>query len=266
MENVQRKSSFSPGRVLLLMMIGFFSFHSSTAQNTKEVSGTVTSAATNLPVAGASIIVKGGSKGISTGAAGEFSITVPSNAKTLVVSSVGYARIEVPVGSSAAINIKLIVKGDDLGEVVVVGYGTQKKSTLTGSVSMVNSKAFQDRGIVTNPLSALQGQVPGVIVTRSSAAPGQEGWAFQIRGASSVNAVDPLVILDGVPLSNLNALNSINPQDIESMSFLKDASAAIYGSRAAAGVVLITTKRAKAGKPSIQYNGSVSQKRMGLRP
>jgi len=112
----------------------------------------------------------------------------------------------------------------------------------------------------------LQGQVPGVIVTRSSAAPGQAGWNLQIRGAASTNYADPLIIVDGSPLISMNALNSINPNDIDNISFLKDAAAAIYGARAAGGVVLITTKRAKSGKPSIQYDVSMSEQRMGLKP
>jgi TonB-dependent SusC/RagA subfamily outer membrane receptor len=103
-------------------------------------------------------------------------------------------------------------------------------------------------------------------VTRTSAAPGRENWNFQIRGATSTNGTEPLVIVDGIPLVSLNALNSINPADFESMSFLKDASAAIYGARAAGGVVLITTKKAKSGKPVIQYDGSVSRKKIGLQP
>lgn len=237
------------------------------AQATKTVSGRVINSATGEPVSGASIRSKGVRGGTTTDTSGAFTWTVPAAASTLTISSVGFQEMQTPIGSSGRINVRLIAStGKDLGEVVVVGYGTQKRATLTGSVATVDAKVFKDRGVVSNPLASLQGQVPGVVVTRSSAAPGQEGWSFQIRGASSINNVDPLVLVDGIPLSNLNALNSINPQDIESMSFLKDASAAIYGSRAAGGVVLITTKRAKSGKPTIEYSGSVSQKKMGLRP
>ncbi|MEO6232399.1 MAG: SusC/RagA family TonB-linked outer membrane protein, partial [Ferruginibacter sp.] len=255
MENVQRKSNFIPDRVLLLLMIGFFSFHSSIAQNTKEVSGTVTSAVTNLPVEGASIMVKGSSKGVSTGAAGEFSITIPSNTKTLVVSSVGYARIEVPVGSSGAINIKLNVKGGDLGEVVVVGYGTQKKATLTGSVEQISSKTFENRA-VTNIGLALQGATPGLLVTRSSPRPGNEGIGLVVRGLSSVNGSAPLIIIDGVPALNSFSFLNMNSDDVESISVLKDASAAIYGSAAANGVILVTTKRGK-GKTRYDFSSNM---------
>jgi len=236
------------------------------AQATRTVSGRVVNSSTGEPVAGATIRIKGVRGGATTDSAGSFKWTVPASAQTLIISSVGFQEIEAPIGASGTISVRLVLTGKDLGEVVVVGYGTQKRATLTGAVATVDSKVFKDRGVVSNPLASLQGQVPGVIVTRSSAAPGQEGWSFQIRGASSLNGVDPLVLVDGVPLSDLNALNSINPQDIDNMSFLKDASASIYGSRAAAGVVLITTRRAKAGKPTIEYSGSVSQKRMGLRP
>ena len=237
------------------------------AQTTRTISGKVVNSSTGEPVTGASIRVKGVRGGTTTDTTGAFTWTVPASAQTLIISSVGFKETEVPVGTGV-MHLRLVANGPkDLGEVVVVGYGTQKKATLTGAVATVDSKVFRDRGVVSNPLASLQGQVPGVVVTRSSAAPGQEGWAFQIRGASSVNgSVDPLVLVDGVPLQDLSALNSINPQDIDNMSFLKDASASIYGSRAAGGVVLITTKRAKSSKPTIEYSGSVSQKRMGLRP
>lgn len=266
MKNVQRKSRFVSARLLLLMMIGFISFYSSTAQNTRELSGTVTNSATDLPVAGASVVVKGSSKGVSTDASGKYTITVSANAKTMVISSVGYTSIEIPIGSAAAINVKLVAGGEDLGEVVVVGYGTRKKETLTGSIATVDSKIFQNRGAVSNPLSALQGQVAGVVVSRTSAAPGRENWNFQIRGATSTNGTEPLVLVDGIPLVSLAALNSINPNDIDNMSFLKDASAAIYGARAAGGVVLITTKKARGNKPVIQYDVSYSRKKIGLQP
>lgn len=231
----------------------------------KTVTGKIINAGNKEPVIGATVKVKGGNKVTTSNVEGTFSMEVPAKA-TLEISAVGYATQEVKAAFAGAMTISMILNENQLGEVVVIGYGTAKKSTLTGAVSSVDQKVFQDRGVVPNPLAALQGQVPGVVVTRSSAAPGQEGWSFQIRGASSINSVDPLVLIDGVPVSDLSALNSINPSDIDNMSFLKDASAAIYGSRAAGGVVLITTKRAKSGKPTIEYNGSVSQKRMGLKP
>lgn len=215
---------------------------------------------------GVNITIKGTTTGTVTDAEGRYSLVVPMDNAVLVFSFVGFASQQIQVDGRSKIDVTLLIDNKALEEVVVVGYGEQKKATLTGAVASIDSKVFQDRGVVSNPLAALQGQVPGVIVTRSSAAPGQEGWNFQIRGAASSNGSEPLIIVDGIPLVNSSALNSINPQDIDNISFLKDASAAIYGARAAGGVVLVTTKRAKSGKATIQYNGSVSQKRMGLRP
>ena len=248
---------------LLLFFMAFFSY-SSFAQ-TKTVTGTVADSKTAQPVTGVTISVKGTTIGTTTDKEGKFRLDVPNNA-VLVISSIGFEQQELTPDASGIVSVKLVNINQELTDVVVVGYGTKKKATLTGSVSTVDSKVFQNRGPVSNPLAALQGQVAGVVVTRSSAAPGQEGWNFQMRGAASSNGANPLVVVDGVPMVSLNALNSINPQDIDNMSFLKDASAAIYGARAAGGVVLITTKRAKSGVPQIQYSGSVSQKRMGLRP
>ncbi|MEI3802638.1 MULTISPECIES: SusC/RagA family TonB-linked outer membrane protein [unclassified Chitinophaga] len=235
------------------------------SQDLKTVTGTVSDATKNEPVIGATVRVKGANTGAATDANGRFSVkAAPTD--ILVISSIGFKALELPVGNRTAITIKLEINNADMNEVVVVGYGQQKKATLTGAIATVDSKVFQDRGVVSNPLASLQGQVPGVIVTRRAAAPGQEGWNFQMRGATSTNGTEPLVVIDGIPMQGVGVLNSINPSDIDNMSFLKDAAAAIYGARAAGGVVLITTKRAKAGLPSIQYNGSVSQKRMGLKP
>ncbi|WP_285544387.1 SusC/RagA family TonB-linked outer membrane protein [Dyadobacter frigoris] len=231
----------------------------------KSVSGQVV-AENGEKLPGVNITIKGTTTGTTTDANGKYSLVVPVDNAVLIFSFVGFTSQQILVNSRSKIDVTLLVDNKALEEVVVVGYGEQKKATLTGAISSVDSKVFQDRGVVSNPLATLQGQVAGVIVTRNSAAPGQEGWNFQIRGAASVNGSEPLVIVDGIPLVNSNALNSINPQDIDNISFLKDASAAIYGARAAGGVVLITTKRAKSGKATIQYNGSVSQKRMGLKP
>lgn len=229
------------------------------------ITGTVTDDRNNgLP--GVNILVKNTTRGVTTDANGRYTISIPDRNTVLVFSYVSFERQEVTVGNQTTVNVQLKPDTKSLNEVVVVGYGTQSRATLTGSVATIASKTFEDRGVVENPLSALQGQVPGVIVTRSSAAPGRASWNFQIRGATSTNGTQPLVIVDGTPLSDNAALNSINPNDIDNMSFLKDASAAIYGARAAGGVVLITTKRAKSGKAVIQYDASVSQKNVGLQP
>lgn len=230
-----------------------------------QVSGVVADEK-NVPLPGVTVAIKNTTRGTTTDASGKYTIAVPNENAILVFSFVGYERQEVVVGKQASLNIQLKGEARGLDEVVVVGYGSQKRATLTGAIATIDNKVFQDRGVVDNPLSALQGQVPGVIVTRSSAAPGRANWNFAIRGATSTNGTEPLIVIDGVPVSSSSALNSINPNDIENMSFLKDAAAAIYGARAAGGVVLVTTKRAKSGKVTIQYDGSVSQKVIGLQP
>jgi TonB-linked SusC/RagA family outer membrane protein len=251
-------------KIFGLLLIVFGCFAQSFAQN-RTVVGRVIDLVTRDPIPSASILVKGTKTGVSTNEKGTFKLDVPSNA-ILLITYTGYERKELAAEFGKEMIISLTSNEQALEEVVVVGYGTQKKETLTGAISTIDAKVFNDRGVVSNPLGALQGQVPGVVVSRRSSAPGQEGWNFQIRGAASINTTEPLVIVDGIPLADLKALNSINPQDIEGMSFLKDAAAAIYGARAAGGVVLITTKKAKSGKPTIQYNAMLSQKRMGLVP
>ncbi|SEO07190.1 TonB-linked outer membrane protein, SusC/RagA family [Mucilaginibacter gossypiicola] len=251
-----------PG-VLTLFSWCLFSLMAS-AQNT-TISGKVFDAKTQQTIIGASVKVKGTSAGTVSDAKGQFQISV-SRSAILQISYIGYLTREVTADAGGPLAIALTANSSDLNEVVVVGYGTQRKASLTGAVATVSSKVFEDRGPVNNPLEALQGQLPGVIVTRSSAQPGRENWNFQIRGATSTNGQDPLVILDGVALNNNAELNSINPNDIDNISVLKDASASIYGSRAAFGVVLITTKKAKKGGLVIQYDGSVSKKLLGLQP
>ena len=185
----------------------------------------------------------------------------------IVISYIGFKSLELPASDP---NLKRIVMKEDtevLDEVVVVGYGTQKKESLTGAVTVVGAKQLENKGTMSSPLQAMQGTVPGVIITRNSGAPGDESWGMKLRGASSSNSTDPLIIVDGVEYSDgINGMRNLNPDDIESINFLKDASAAIYGSKAAGGVVLITTKKAKAGKTVVQYNGSFTGKVVGLQP
>ena len=232
---------------------------------TVSVNGTITDAKTNEMIVGATVKVKGGTTATVTDVNGRFKLNAAVGS-TLQISYVGYTSLEVPAGQGKDLQIAISPTANDLNEVIVVGLGSQRKATLAGSIATVNAKTFEDRGPTNNPIANLQGQVPGVVVTRSSAQPGRESWNFQIRGAASVNNQDPLVVLDGVALNNNNALNSLNPADIESMSFLKDGSAAIYGARAAYGVVLITTKRGKSGAMNVQYDPSFSRKLLGLQP
>lgn len=227
------------------------------------VKGTVTDKS-GEPIIGATIQVVGQQGGTITDLDGNFTLNAPQGAK-VKISYIGYKEQTVTVSG----NTLSIVLSDDaelLEEVVVVGYGTQKKESLTGAVTAIDDKAFQQKGALSSPLQALQGQVPGVMITRSSSAPGDESWSMNLRGASSANSTDPLIIIDGVAANSVNELRLINSNDIESINFLKDGSAAIYGSRAAGGVVLITTKKGKEGKLKIEYSGSATLRTVGLMP
>lgn len=217
-----------------------------------------------VPVIGASILVKGTTDGTITDIDGFFQL---NNAKgTLVISYIGYKTQEIEIKGRTDFKIVLKEDSEILDEVVVVGYGTQKKESLTGAVTVVDSKAFVEKGSMSSPLQALQGQVPGVMITRSSAAPGDESWGLSLRGSVSVNSTSPLIIIDGVAYSSANDLRLLNSNDIESINFLKDGAVAIYGSRAAGGVVLVTTKKGKEGKVKVDYSGSATVKTVGLMP
>ena len=219
--------------------------------------------ATGEPVIGANVMIKGTSNGTITDIDGNFNL---SNAKgTLVISFIGYKSQEIVVNGNET-NLKVVLKEDSelLEEVVVVGYGTMKKESLTGAVTAVDQKAFQGKGSLSSPLQALQGQVAGVMITRGSSAPGDESWNLNLRGAVSMNNTEPLVIIDGVASDGVNDLRLLNSNDIASISFLKDGSAAIYGSRAAGGVVLITTKKGAEGKVKVEYSGTATLKTVGL--
>lgn len=203
---------------------------------------------------GVNVFIKGTKKGVSTNGNGEFSISFPeSNTVVLVFSSVGYVSQEVAVGNRSVINVSMVPDNKALTEVVVVGYGTQKKSDVTGSISSINDKAIKEVP-TSNIGSALQGRVAGLEIQRAGSTPGS-GNQIRIRGERSINGSnDPLIVLDGIPFDG--GLNDINPNDIASVDVLKDASAtAIYGSRGANGVILISTKKGKSGETKISYNG-----------
>jgi TonB-linked SusC/RagA family outer membrane protein len=225
----------------------------------KTVSGKVSSAEDNAGIPGVSIVVKGTTVGTNTDAEGNFKVAVKDNDAVLVFSAVGFEKQEVTVGNRSTVNVSLAIDQKSLNEVVVVGYGTQKKSQMTGAISSVSSKQITELPI-TNARQALQGRAAGVDVTQAGSKPGQ-GPQVRIRGRRSFNATnDPLYVVDGIPLAG--NIDDINPQDIVSMEVLKDASAtAIYGSRGANGVVLISTRRGKAGKTvvSIDTYGGVNQ-------
>ena len=219
----------------------------SVAQEGKRITGLVKDQLGD-PIIGANVVVKGTTNGVITDIDGNFILqNVPANA-VIQISYIGYLAQEIPVGNKSSFDILLLEDTQKLDEVVVVGYGTQKKVTLTGAVSAIQS----DEIITTkneNAQNMLTGKIPGVRVMQKSAEPGSFNNNFDIRGMG-----DPLIIIDGVPRDNMTRLD---PNDIESMSVLKDASAAIYGVRAANGVVLITTKKGKEGRVELEYSGNV---------
>lgn len=203
---------------------------------------------------GVSVTVKNKQQGVITDLEGRYSLESVSPDDILVFSFVGFKNLEVPVGSRTAINVTMEEDRAQLDQVVVVGYGTQRKVNLTGSVGSVDGETLTRRP-VTNPVSMLQGQVPGLRVVQNSGEPGNEGLSVQIRGRGTFSGAgsDPLVLIDGVQ----GSLSDLNPNDIENVSVLKDAaSASIYGSRAANGVILVTTKKGKEGGFNLEYTGN----------
>jgi TonB-linked SusC/RagA family outer membrane protein len=221
---------------------------------TKTISGTVIDSKTLQPISNVSVVVKGGNNGTATDNDGKFLLSVSGN-PTLIFSNVGFETKEAKASPSGLMNVKMERASQQLNDVVVVGYGSQKKATLTGAVEQITSKKLESRA-VTNVGLALQGESPGLLVTRSSPRPGNEGLNFVIRGLSSVNGSAPLIVIDGVPALNSFSFLNMNADDIESISILKDASAAIYGSAAANGVILVTTKRGK-GKTRYDFSSNM---------
>ncbi|QKZ12418.1 SusC/RagA family TonB-linked outer membrane protein [Spirosoma sp. KUDC1026] len=217
------------------------------------VTGRVLSAEDNSPLPGVNVAIKGSTRGTTTDAEGRYRIPIVDAKTVLVFSSVGALSQEMEVGNQSTIDIRLIADDKTLNEVIVVGYGTQKKSQVTGAISSVGAKEIAELPI-TNARQALQGRAAGVDVVQNSSKPGA-GPTVRIRGRRSINASnDPLYVVDGIPQAG--NIDDINPNDIASMEVLKDASAtAIYGSRGSNGVVLITTKRGKPGKSVVSYDG-----------
>lgn len=259
-------------RVLLLCPLFMFIMQQSWAQN-KTINGKVTDDK-GAAIAGASVIVKGTKIGTSTDASGSFKLTAPASAAKLVITYVGFGSSEVDITSASDVSVSLVPEATNLTDVVVVGYGTSRKKDLTGAVASVKEKDF-NKGLVTAPDQLIQGKVSGVQVLNNSGQPGG-ATTVKIRGNSSIRAgSQPLYVVDGVPLDGRSArpggsgagigtspdgnpLNFINPNDIASMEVLKDASAtAIYGSRAAYGVILITTKRGQSGATKLDVSSSV---------
>lgn len=246
---------------------------------TKQITGSIKDSA-GTGIRGASVVVKGTNRGTTTGSDGFFRLAVSETAKTLTVSAVGYATQDVDITNTTTVNVILIESIADLGEIVVVGYGTARKRDVTGSVQSVKAKDF-NKGVIVSPDQAIQGKAAGVMVISSSGQPGAP-TTVRIRGNASIRSgQQPLYVLDGVPLSGssarpnaisngigtstpgTNPLNFINPNDIASMEILKDASAtAIYGSRGANGVIYITTKKGQSGDPVVDAGVSFGVSRM----
>ncbi len=250
---------------LLLFALFLLSGIAMVNAQTKSISGTVTSDSDGGPVPGATVQVKGTSLGTVTDIDGNFTIQVPTDAKTLVISFVGMTPAEVEIGTQTTFNIKLESAMVGMDEVVVVGYGTTTREAKTGSATQIEVAALAETPVVSLD-KALSGKVAGLMVSTAGGQPGSNS-SIRIRGTSSINAGnEPLYVVDGIPImtgdqtyasTSSNALYAINPSDIESITVLKDAAAAsIYGSRAANGVILITTKAGKSGEAKINFRAS----------
>src|SRR4030095_1431135 len=215
-------------------------------------------------MSGVNITAKGATTGTQSGPGGAFQISVGSSVTTLVFSFINYGTQEIDITGKTSVNVSMALAAGSLSEVVVIGYGTRMKKDLTGAVTAISAKDF-NKGAIVTPEQLILGKVAGVSITPNDGAPGS-GSTIRIRGGTSLNASnDPLIVIDGMPLSNSdiagvpNALATINPNDIASMTVLKDASAtAIYGSRASNGVIIITTKKGSKGKPKISFTTQLS--------
>lgn len=243
-------------RFVMAMLCVFTSIGIASAQEPGTVSGTVTSVSDGEPLIGASVLVKGTTIGTDTDIDGKFTVKAKKG-DVLQFRYVGYEPSEVKVGDNNVINVMLQENENNLDEVVVVGYGTQKRKLVTGSTFQVSGDQIAQMN-TTNALTAMQSQAPGVQITQASTQPGK-GFKVSIRGVGTIGESSPLLVIDGIVSGTANdGLNGINPNDIESIDVLKDAaSAAIYGARAANGVILVTTKQGKEGKISITYDGFV---------
>jgi TonB-linked SusC/RagA family outer membrane protein len=252
----RRALNFSPAKIWLFIAL-VFSFLQGQTQNEKAsiiITGQVNSEE-GKPMQGVTVQLKESLLSTTTDAEGTFTLAIPAkNSGVLVITNIGYADKEVSVSDKTALsNIQLLKTDKTLDEVIVVGYGKQKKATLTGSVTQINADEIKQSSSV-NISNSLAGRMPGVITNNRSGEPGADGSSILIRGAGTTGNTAPLFVIDGV--ANRSGFERLNPNDIESISILKDASAAIYGAQAANGVILVTTKRGKTGKPTISYDAN----------
>ncbi len=237
-------------RKKLTLLISFIFIAANMVLAQSAIKGKVTDKA-GQPLVGVSVKVQGTSTGSVTDVNGNYTINTQPNA-TLIATYVGYATQTVSIAGESVVNITMTEETTNLNDVVVVGYGTQKKSVLTGSVTRVTSRDLENQQVVRVD-QALQGRTSGVAVVASSGAPGAAP-TIRVRGITSINNSEPLYVVDGVVVLN-GGIDNINPSDIESIEVLKDASAAIYGSRSSAGVILVSTKKGKSGAPQLSYSG-----------
>ena len=232
---------------------------------TRTITGTVRAAETSKPVAGATISDRSGNASTLSDEQGKFRLTIADTVRVLMVSNIGFASLEIPLNGQNVIDVKLEVASSQLEDVVVIGYGSAKKSDLTGAVGSVSAQKITSRG-TTSVMEALQGAVPGVDITQSSAKPGA-GFNLQIRGQNSLTGGNPLYVVDGIVTPDINFLN---PSDIQRIDILKDASStAIYGSRGSNGVVIIQTKRAdntRSGALNVSYDGYYGVRKLARLP
>ena len=255
-----RNSAWWKSGFLSLILFGF-AISLTFAQET-TVTGTVSSDMEG-PIPGVNIVIQGTTQGAVTDVDGNFSITVPGPDAVLVFTSIGYASQSITVGNQTSINVSLVEDVQALDEIVVIGYGTQKKKELTSAISNVKSDEF-NKGSVNSPAGLIQGKVAGLSISKPGGNPNQ-GYTMRLRGMSTIGAnTQPLVVIDGVVGADLN---NVDPNDIESMDVLKDGSAAaIYGTRGSSGVILVTTKKGRRGTAQINYNGMVTLETVGKFP
>jgi TonB-linked SusC/RagA family outer membrane protein len=217
----------------------------------QKLTGIVKDSKTGELLMGVNIGVQGTTIGTNTNTQGAFSLDVPGPNSVLVFSYIGYETQKITVNSQSNIEVNLVKADTKLDEVVVVGYGTRAKGAITGAISTVKSDVFENRP-VTNSFDALQGTIPGLTITKASGQPGGGNFDLKVRGNSSINGNSPLILVDGIP----GDINTINTNDIAEVTVLKDAAAAIYGARAADGVIIVTTKRGRKGPPEVTYTGN----------
>ncbi|HSJ67846.1 MAG TPA: TonB-dependent receptor plug domain-containing protein, partial [Anditalea sp.] len=234
----------------IIFMIFWVLPESSFAQS-RVVTGAVLSGDDFLPLPGVTVMVRGTTRGTVTDMDGTFSIPINPGDEALTFSFVGFAPQEIPITNANSYDITLQPDMQSLSEVIVVGYGEQKKETITGSVVTVKGAELA-RSPALNLTNSIAGRMAGVVAVNRSGEPGYDGAGIRIRGSNTLGNNDALIVIDGRP-ARTGGIDRLNPNDIESISVLKDASAAIYGARAANGVILVTTKRGKTGKPQLSY-------------